>query len=87
MAAIKIALEKYKGEHASIEHITRDGDRLDSNPNWRTVKPRIFNALSNLKVEHIRIEVGGKKASDVARRARILIEMLERPSPAQIRKS
>ena len=87
MAKIAIALEKYKGEHASIEHISRDSERLDSNPDWRRVKSRVFNTFSRLGIEDIRIEVSGKKASDVARRVRILMDKLERPSPAQIRKS
>jgi len=87
MAKIAIALEKWKREEPSIEHISRDSDRLDSHPDWRRVKSRAFNVLSNLEVEHIRIEVGGRKAGDVARRVRILMDRLERPSPAQIRKS
>ena len=85
--AIEIALEKFKGQQASIAHISKDHRRLDSNPNWRNIKPRVFNALSNLAVEDIQIMVRGKRAGEVASKVRTIIERLECPSPAQIRKS
>ena len=85
--AIEIALEKFRGEPVSIQHTSRDHHRLDSNPEWRRVKGRVFNALSNLAIEDIQIVVRGKKAGDVASKVRTLIERLERPTPAQIRRS
>ncbi|VVB73454.1 Uncharacterised protein [uncultured archaeon] len=83
--AIEIALEKFRGEPASIAHTSGDSRRMDSNPEWRRVKGRVFNALSGLGVEDIRIVVRGKRAGEVAGRVKAVIERLERPKPGTAR--
>ncbi len=85
--AIKIALEKFRGEPATIAHLSGDHHRLDSNAEWHGVKSRVFNALSRLGVEDIRIVIHGKKAGEVTTKVRRLVETLERPDPSVIQKS
>lgn len=86
--AIKIALEKWKREEPSIEHISRDSDRLDSNPKWRKVKGKLFTTLSKLETEdHIRIVVCGNSTDEVANKVKSWIKKLERPKPSRMQTS
>lgn len=83
---IEVALEKFRGEPASIAHTINNAYRMDSNPEWCRLKPRVFKTLSRLQIEDIQIFVRGERAKDVVRNVRKLLEKIERPDQSEIRK-
>lgn len=83
---IEVALEKFSGEPASIAHTINNAHRMNSNPEWCRLKPRVFRTLSRLQIEDIQIFVRGEKAKHVVNNVRKLLDKLERTMPDQPRR-